>query len=100
MDWFLGVIGFEEEKLGYNGCGHGFVDFSIETDDSFLGFNQTNIPRRQNAVSDPTFNSLEKISSGNNRLTRLLFHHHHHHHCEHTGVPATPLSIKSAKQNP
>ena len=50
MDWFLGVIGFEEEELGDNGGGHGFVDFSIETDDSFLGFNQTSIPRRKNAV--------------------------------------------------
>lgn len=36
MDGFLGVIGFEKEELSYYGCGHGFVDFAIETDDSFL----------------------------------------------------------------
>lgn len=36
MDRFLGVIGFEEEELGDDGGGHGFVDFAIEADDSFL----------------------------------------------------------------
>lgn len=38
MDWFLGVIGFEEEELGDYGCGHGFVDFAIEADYSFLHY--------------------------------------------------------------
>lgn len=36
MDGFLGVIGFEKEKLGHYGCGHALVDFAIETDDTFL----------------------------------------------------------------
>lgn len=36
MDGFLWVIGFEEEELGHDGCGHGFVDFAVETYYSFL----------------------------------------------------------------
>lgn len=36
MDWFLGVVGFEEEELGDDRGGHGFVDFAIEADDALL----------------------------------------------------------------
>jgi len=36
VDRFLRVIGFEEEELGDYGSGHGFVDFAIEADNSFL----------------------------------------------------------------
>jgi len=36
MDWFLGVIGFEEEELGDDGSGHGLLDFTIEADDALL----------------------------------------------------------------
>jgi len=36
VDWFLWVIGFEEKELGDYGGGHGFFNFTIEADDSFL----------------------------------------------------------------
>lgn len=36
MDWFLRVVGFEEEELRDDRCGHGFVHFAIEADDAFL----------------------------------------------------------------
>lgn len=36
MDRFLGVLGFEEEELGDDGGGHGFVYFTVEADDAFL----------------------------------------------------------------
>lgn len=92
MDWFLGVIGFEEEELGDNGCGHGFVDFSIETNNSFLESNQTSAQCREDGDKIYLQQSRKDII-WDNKLTRLLFHHHHHHQCEreHTGVPATPL---------
>lgn len=36
MDGLLRVIGFEEEELRNDRCGHRLVDFAIETDYSFL----------------------------------------------------------------
>jgi hypothetical protein len=36
VDWFLRVVGFEEEELGDDGGGHGLVDFAIEADDALL----------------------------------------------------------------
>lgn len=36
MDWFLGVVCFEEEELGDDGGGQGLVDFAIEADDALL----------------------------------------------------------------
>jgi hypothetical protein len=40
VDWFLRVIGFEEEELRDDGRGHGFVDFAIQADNPFLFPNQ------------------------------------------------------------
>lgn len=34
---FFGGVGFEEEELGDDGGGDGFVDGPIEADDAFLG---------------------------------------------------------------
>jgi hypothetical protein len=45
MDGFLGVICFQEEELGDDGGGHGFVDFAVQTDDTFLVFLVTCIPQ-------------------------------------------------------
>jgi hypothetical protein len=36
MDWFLGVIGFEEEELSDDGGRHGFVDLAVQAYYSFL----------------------------------------------------------------
>jgi hypothetical protein len=36
VDWFLGVVCFEEEELGDDGGGQGLVDFAIEADDALL----------------------------------------------------------------
>lgn len=38
LDRFFRGIGFKEEQLGDNGSGDGFVNGTIEADDSFLGF--------------------------------------------------------------
>jgi hypothetical protein len=36
VDWFLGVIGFEEEELCDDGGGDGPVYLTLEIDDAFL----------------------------------------------------------------
>lgn len=36
MNWFGGVISFEEEELCDYRCGEGVVDFAVEADDAFL----------------------------------------------------------------
>ena len=35
--WLFGGVGFEEEELGDDGGGDGFVDGAVEADDAFLG---------------------------------------------------------------
>lgn len=38
LDRFFRGVGFKEEQLGDNGSGDGFVNGTIEADDSFLRF--------------------------------------------------------------
>lgn len=35
-DGLLRILGFEEEKLGYNAGGYHFFDFAVETNDAFF----------------------------------------------------------------
>ena len=36
VEGFFGVVGFEEEELGDDAGGEGFVDFAVEADDAFF----------------------------------------------------------------
>lgn len=61
VDWFLGVVGFEEEELGDDGGGHGLVDFAIKADDALLWRLLARV--KWYWIRSETLRSREKISS-------------------------------------
>jgi hypothetical protein len=70
VDWFLRVVGFEEEELGDDGGGHGLVDFAIEADDALLWCLLVRVYGA--GIAFRTFRSREKISSVSGRRSSLL----------------------------